>query len=490
MKIKGSKKLQKNLICMFLLLAMAVWGQVPQMNVYAKEASETAGETIEETEAPQESETTAEMEVPQESETTAETEVPQESETTPETEVPQESETTPETEAPQESETTPETEAPAVKFVLKKCTSVSQSRVELVLQCEDDDYSYDIFRASAKDGEYRLIDTVHSYGTIWWDEEKGEQQGHGEKKKVLCTKRPKEMHFWDTTVKFNRRYYYKIRVRDYHSEDGEWTNTMSVLSVLSPVEIKRGYALSAKKIKLDWTRAEGANGYEIYRNTAGKWKKIKTIKNKKTLSFTDTDVKKGKTYRYKIRAYRTYNGKTYYGKYGASYKVKMKDQKIKGRYKKGSIYGKSLSRKKLKEVRRAVQSFKLNHIKHGMSTYEKLLTAYQFLRTTCDYQWRGWDFKGGNTAWDALVYGEAQCAGYAKAYKALCDSMGIPCRFVRASKASVNPNHNWNQVKLGKNWYIVDPQAGFFLLSTKTFKKTGMRWNEKAYPECKYDYKK
>lgn len=68
---------------------------------------------------------------------------------------------------------------------------------------------------------------------------------------------------------------------------------------------------------------------------------------------------------------------------------------------------------------RVVQAFKANFIKKGMSEYEKVLTAYQYLRYTCGYAWGGWQYNGANTAWGALVYGEAQCSGFARAMKAL-----------------------------------------------------------------------
>lgn len=388
-------------------------------------------------------------------------------------------------------ETTTEADEVSQRFILKDCVSLSQSQAQLTLSLEKDDhYSFDIYRASSENGAYMLIDTVNSYYTSWWDLEDGATQGSGVNDKVECIRTSKDYYFVDKTVKFNHRYYYKIFVHGYWSETGEWTNVKSVRSTLSPVMITRGYAASAKKIRLNWYPVEGAKGYAVYRRTTGSWKKIKTIKNKKTVSFTDSTVKSGKTYYYRIRAYRSYQGKTCYGTYGKSYRVKTKTQKIKGNYSAGSVYGPSLSSGKLKEVRQVVQSFKLNYIKSGMSKYQKLLTAYQYLRTTCGYAWKGWQYNGANTAWGALVYGEAQCSGYARGFKALCDALEIPCRYVHANAASANPSHQWNEVKLGGKWYIVDPQGGFFLVSAKTYKKTGMRWDESAYPKCKYDYKK
>lgn len=50
------------------------------------------------------------------------------------------------------------------------------------------------------------------------------------------------------------------------------------------------------------------------------------------------------------------------------------------------------------------------------------------------------------------------CAGYAKGFKVLCDSYGIPCILVSgiAGQGSSKLNHIWNYVKLNNKWYAVD----------------------------------
>lgn len=68
-------------------------------------------------------------------------------------------------------------------------------------------------------------------------------------------------------------------------------------------------------------------------------------------------------------------------------------------------------------------------------------------------------------------YGEAQCSGFARAMKALCDAIGIDCIYVHADAKVANPSHQWNQVKVGGKWYILDAQGG--LVSTGTWKKNG-----------------
>lgn len=81
-----------------------------------------------------------------------------------------------------------------------------------------------------------------------------------------------------------------------------------------------------KKAKLTWKKVKAASGYEIYMSTkkSSGYKKIKTIKKAKTVTFTKSGLKKKKSYYFKVRTYRTVNGVTYYGSYSNVKQVKIK----------------------------------------------------------------------------------------------------------------------------------------------------------------------
>lgn len=83
---------------------------------------------------------------------------------------------------------------------------------------------------------------------------------------------------------------------------------------------------ASRKVILTWTKSGSSNGYEIYRSTSKKkgYKLIKTIAKGSRLTYTDNNsLKNGKTYYYKIRAYRKVNGKKVYGNYSKVLKVKV-----------------------------------------------------------------------------------------------------------------------------------------------------------------------
>lgn len=72
---------------------------------------------------------------------------------------------------------------------------------------------------------------------------------------------------------------------------------------------------SAKgQIKIAWRGNTSSEGFFIYRATSknGNYTKIKTITDKNINSYTDSGLKSGKTYYYKIRGYMEYNGSKKY----------------------------------------------------------------------------------------------------------------------------------------------------------------------------------
>lgn len=382
---------------------------------------------------------------------------------------------------------------------IKSCTAagVSQMALETTLP-EAGSGTCMIYRASKnpkKGGKFVLADSFSVYGHTWSKEGGGLWHTQGKKKKVYCYSEEAHLYgdvtFVDTKLKLGRTYYYKIVfVPEY--EEGRWeSNTVSGKTVLTAPGIIKCYAEAEGSAKLVWTPTEKAQGYILFRRSGKSWKRIRVIKKGSIATFTDQKLQSGKSYRYKLRAYRKAGGKTVYSKYSNSCIVTLKNPTVNGSYQPGSVYGSSLSSSELQEVRRTVQGFKDNYIRKSMSDYEKVWTAFSYIRANCRYAWKGWQYNNANTAWGALVYGEAQCSGFARGMKALCDALGIDCRYVHADANASNPSHQWNQVKVGGKWYVLDAQGGFFLVGTDTWQKMGMSWNTSGLPACsKSDHKR
>lgn len=119
---------------------------------------------------------------------------------------------------------------------------------------------------------------------------------------------------------------YKFAVKAYKKADGK-----TVYSKYKKVSIKavpQSPAIRAKaskgSIKVRWNKVSSVvTGYRIYRKTGKTWSRIGIV-DRETFNFKDKKVKKGKTYTYRVRAYRKSNGKNVYGKYSNEIKLQAK----------------------------------------------------------------------------------------------------------------------------------------------------------------------
>ncbi len=86
---------------------------------------------------------------------------------------------------------------------------------------------------------------------------------------------------------------------------------ISTSAVETPM-ISSAAATGYRSVKLMWDTVDGASGYEVWRATSetGSFKLIKALS---ATSYTNTGLTTGKTYYYKIRAYRTVSRKKSYG---------------------------------------------------------------------------------------------------------------------------------------------------------------------------------
>lgn len=80
------------------------------------------------------------------------------------------------------------------------------------------------------------------------------------------------------------------------------------------------HAAGATSIKNTWKRVKGADGYEIFRSAKfkGKYKKVKTIRKGKTVSWTNKKLKCDKSYYYKVRAYKEVGEDKEYSKFSSA----------------------------------------------------------------------------------------------------------------------------------------------------------------------------
>jgi len=193
--------------------------------------------------------------------------------------------------------TKPET---IVKIAEKTSARAANSLTITWNQVKDAD-GYKVYRATKANGTYKLVKTIKSDKT--------------------------------TSAKFTKlksatTYYYKVRA---YSEIEKVTvqGSLSKAYAFTTKPLAKTVKLKAKSkaITVKWSKAPRAKGYQVYRATKknGKYKLVKTVKGNKTFTFTNKNLKKGKTYYYKVRAYVTDSkNKRVYGNFS-----KVKGAKVK-----------------------------------------------------------------------------------------------------------------------------------------------------------------
>ena len=132
----------------------------------------------------------------------------------------------------------------------------------------------------------------------------------------------------------------------------------------------------------------------------------------------------------------------------------------------------------------------------GENDMEIFRNLCEMLASACDYDEAGAVLVAeygvqnfATTAYGALINGSAVGEGYAMAYKALCDELGLECTVVLGRLG--DRLHAWNVVMLDGHYYHVDTAAcdenGFeagFLKSDEQFAEAGYAWDRLATKTC------
>lgn len=133
---------------------------------------------------------------------------------------------------------------------------------------------------------------------------------NGKYTKVATIKGAKTLSYKNTKLTTGKTYYYKIRAYQTVKKSkvyGRYSSVKSGTPKPAKVTGVKATRVNANKIKLTWSKVSGAKSYTIYRSTSknGTYKAVKT--GCTSTSYTNSGLKNGTTYYYKIAAVR---GKT------------------------------------------------------------------------------------------------------------------------------------------------------------------------------------
>lgn len=124
--------------------------------------------------------------------------------------------------------------------------------------------------------------------------------------------------YTDKTAKSGTKYYYAVKARN-EAGDSSLSSSLSKFYLADPT--LKTPSSTKSGVKLTWNKIGGAEGYMVYRKTGtGSYSRIATVKGSTKVTYTDKSAKKGKTYTYKVKAYKS---KTY-SAYSNAKKIKDK----------------------------------------------------------------------------------------------------------------------------------------------------------------------
>ena len=141
----------------------------------------------------------------------------------------------------------------------------------------------------------------------------------GSKYKTIAKVSGTTVSYKDKNLVTGKKYYYKIKgYKKVGKTTYKGSKSKASKAYPKPAKVKiTSIKSTAKGAKLYWKKVAGASGYVIYRSESktGKYTKIKEIKKQTKISYNNTGLLKGKTYYYKVMAYRNMSGIYVYGKY-------------------------------------------------------------------------------------------------------------------------------------------------------------------------------
>lgn len=92
------------------------------------------------------------------------------------------------------------------------------------------------------------------------------------------------------------------------------------------------------------------------------------------------------------------------------------------------------------------------------TTYDNIKMVHDYLIENIEYE-TSISKENIYNIYGAMINGEAVCEGYARSFKYLMDSLGIPCTLVigkGTNSEGRTENHAWNYVYLDNSWYAID----------------------------------
>ena len=167
---------------------------------------------------------------------------------------------------------------------IKSGVSTVSDKLKLTWSKVNGATGYNVYRKLENDKSYKLLKTINGNGNV---------------------------EFTDSGLKCGVKYYYRVNgFRTVDSKNYEGLGSKNYLGLTTPAQpaLKSAKSLGYNTISIEWTKVEGATGYDIYRKTTGTYSKIGTVDKQSTVTFKDEKAVTGVRYQYTVRAFYNKNG--------------------------------------------------------------------------------------------------------------------------------------------------------------------------------------
>ena len=122
---------------------------------------------------------------------------------------------------------------------------------------------------------------------------------------------------------------YRFRIRAYKTygstkQYGSWSSEVKVNTNPYGVGGFKTKSISSTSVTLQWNKGTTASGYQLQQYKNGKWVTIYTGTKATSTSYTVKSLKANTSYKFRIRAYKTYGSTKQYGSWSSTLTVKTK----------------------------------------------------------------------------------------------------------------------------------------------------------------------
>lgn len=180
----------------------------------------------------------------------------------------------------------------------------------------------DAYESTAIDLSWKKVARASGYQLYRLNEETGKYV------RIATIKGGSNVTYTDSSLVAAKTYSYKVRAYKSYNGTSYYGRFSAVkVQVTKPQKVQKvKLTTKASSITIKWNKSANVTGYEVYRRNTKtkKYEKIATVKGESKVSYTDKKRKKGVTYSYKVRAYKSHEGTNYYGSYSAVAKIKAK----------------------------------------------------------------------------------------------------------------------------------------------------------------------